>query len=175
MCQGFITARIPDWDLFIGSKSDFTHTAEVMKIVSKNRRARYDYEITDTVEAGLILTGQEVKSCRSGQVNLAGAYVSFLHEKPMIKGMKIAAYQFASGLESYDPGRDRPLLLSKTDIRKLQSTLDEKGVAIIPLEVRAGKYIKVLLGLGKGKSRYDKRQKIKAKEVKKKLRKGEDY
>jgi SsrA-binding protein len=146
-----------------------------MKVIARNRRARYDYDITDTVEAGIMLTGQEVKSCRSGNVSLAGAYVSFLHDKPVLKSAKIAAYKFASGLESYDPGRDRPLLLSKSDVRKLHSVLDEKGVALIPLEMRAGKYIKVLLGLGKGKSRVDKRQKIREKDVKKKLRKGEDY
>ncbi|KKW39770.1 MAG: SsrA-binding protein, partial [Candidatus Peribacteria bacterium GW2011_GWC2_54_8] len=106
----------------------------MVKIVAQNRRARYDYEILDTVEAGLMLTGQEVKSCRNGNANLAGSYVSFLHGKPVLKGMKIAAYQFASGLESYDPGRDRPLLLSKADVQRLQSASDEKGITIIPLE-----------------------------------------
>lgn len=146
-----------------------------MKIVAKNRRARYDYEITDTLEAGLILTGQEAKSCRMGHANLAGAYVSFLHGKPVLKSMTIAPYTFASDLEDYSPGRDKDLLLSKRDIERLQSALAEKGVALIPLEVRAGKYIKVLLGLGKGKTRIDKRQKVREKEQKKKLRKGEDY
>ena len=151
------------------------HTATVVKIVAQNRHARYDYEILDTVEAGLLLTGQEVKSCRNGNANLAGSYVSFLHGKPVLKGIKIAAYKFASGLEDYDPGRDRSLLLSKADVQRLQSASDGKGMTIIPLEVRAGKYIKVLLGLGKGKSRYDKRQKIREKEVKQKLHRGEDY
>ncbi len=146
-----------------------------MKVVAQNRRARYDYEILDTVEAGVMLTGQEVKSCRTGNISLAGSYVSFLQGKPVLKGAKIAAYAFASGLEDYNPGRDRPLLLSKTDIRKLQSSLDEKGMTLIPLEVRAGNFIKVLLGFGKGKARHDKRQKIKEKDIGRKLRKGEDY
>jgi len=146
-----------------------------MKVVAQNRRARYDYEILDTVEAGLILTGQEVKSCRSGNANLAGSYVSFLHGKVVLKGAKIAKYTFASNLEDYNPSRERPLLLGKKDVRKLQSSLDEKGMTLIPLEMRAGKYIKILLGLGKGKTRLDKRQKIKEKDIRKKLRRGEDY
>ena len=104
-----------------------------MKVVAQNRRARYDYEITDTVEAGIMLTGQEVKSCRSKHVNLAGAYVSFLDGKAVIKGMKISPYAYASGLENYNPGRDRPLLLKKVDVERLQSALNEKGVALIPL------------------------------------------
>jgi len=146
-----------------------------MATVAKNRRARYDYEITDTVEAGIMLTGQEVKSCRKGHVNLAGAYVSFLDGKPTLKGAKITPYRFASGLENYSPGRDRPLLLKKAETNRLLSAAQEKGVSIIPLEVRAGKHIKVLLGIGTGKKRYDKRQKIKEREQERKLKKGEDY
>ena len=146
-----------------------------MKIVTRNRRAGYDYEIVDRIEAGVILTGQEVKSCRLGHVNLSGSYVSFLGGKPILKSAKISPYPHASGLENYDPGRDRESLLKKSESAKLQSALDEQGVTIIPLEVRAGKHIKVLLGLGKGKKRYDKRQKIKERDQKRKLKKGEDY
>lgn len=146
-----------------------------MQIVAQNRRARYDFEITDTVEAGIMLTGQEVKSCRARHVNLAGAYVSFLGGNAVLKSMKISPYSYASGLESYDPGQDRKLLLKKKDMQRLQSALNEKGVALIPLEVRAGKYIKVLLGLGKGKKRHDKRQKIKEREQERKAKKGEEY
>ena len=146
-----------------------------MKIVAQNRRARYDYDITDTVEAGIMLTGQEVKSCRMGHVNLSGAYASFLNEKPTLKAMKISAYKFASGLESYEPGRERPLLLKKNETARLLTAAQEKGVSIIPLEVHAGKHIKVLLGIGTGRKRHDKRQKIKEREVGRKLKKGEDY
>jgi SsrA-binding protein len=146
-----------------------------MKIVAQNRRARYDYEITDTVEAGIILTGQEVKSCRMGHISLAGAYVSFFKEKPILKEAKISPYPFASGLENYEPGHERELLLEKAEVKKLLSASQEKGVAIIPLEVRAGKHIKIVLGLGKGRKRHDKRQKIKEREQGKKLKKGEDY
>lgn len=146
-----------------------------MKVVTQNRRARYDYDIVDTVEAGILLTGQEVKSCRQGNVNLAGAYVSMLDGKPVLKNAKISPYAFASGLENYNPGQDRPLLLKKGEIKKIQSALDEKGVTAMPLEVRAGRHIKVLIGLGRGRKRIDKRQRIKERDLSKKLRRGEDY
>ena len=130
------------------------------KKVAQNRRARFDYEIIDTLEAGISLTGQEVKSCRAGQVNLAGSYVSFLGPSPRLKNASIAPYAFASGLENYNPSRERLLLLSKKDIQKLESLTQEKGVTVIPLEVLAGKYIKVVLGIGRGRKRLDKRQHI---------------
>ncbi|OGJ55617.1 SsrA-binding protein [Candidatus Peribacteria bacterium RIFCSPHIGHO2_02_FULL_52_16] len=143
------------------------------KTVAQNRRARFDYEILETVEAGVMLTGQEVKSCRMGHVNLAGAYVTFVHGKPVLKKAKISLYAFATATD-YDPERDRPLLLKKNEVEKLQSQTETKGITVIPLEVHAGKYIKVVLGLGRGRKNYDKRQKIKERSIGKKLRKGEE-
>ena len=145
-----------------------------MKVVAGNRKARFDYEILDTVEAGIILTGQEAKSCRMGHVNLAGSYVSFLGGKPVLKNAKISPYKQASGLEGYDPGHDRQLLLGKAEARKLEAVVAEKGMALIPLEVRAGKFIKVLIGTGRGRKRADKRQHIKEREVGRKLREGRE-
>ncbi len=145
-----------------------------MKTVAQNRRARFDYEIVETVEAGLVLTGQEVKSCRLGQVSLAGAYVSFFGGKPMIKHMKIAPYKFASGLEGYDPGHDRELLLKKSERERLASAGSVQGTTIVPLEVRAGKFIKVLIGLGRGRKRLDKRQVIKDRDLDRRMRSGKD-
>lgn len=146
-----------------------------MKVVAQNRRATYDYEIIDTFDAGIMLLGHEVKSCRAGNVNLAGSYVSLVTGAPVLKGAKIAKYQYASGIDDYDLGRDRPLLLTKKELSKLESQLLERGVSLIPMKVLAGKHIKVVLGLGKGKKRYDKRQKKKEQDVSRKLRAGEDY
>ena len=143
------------------------------KTVAQNRRARFDFEILETVEAGIMLTGQEVKSCRMGHVNLAGAYVTFTNGKPILKKAKISPYAFAS-VSDYDPEHDRMLLLKKNELEKLRSQSETKGITMIPLEVHAGKYIKVLLGLGKGRKNYDKRQKIKERSIGKKLRKGEE-
>lgn len=146
-----------------------------MKVIAKNRRARFDYDIVDTVEAGIQLTGQEVKSCRQGHINLSGAYVSLLGGKPVLKSCTIAPYSFASNIDAYEPGRERLLLLQKKEILRIQAALDEKGVSVIPLEVRAGKYIKVVLGLGKGQKRIDKRHKIKEKDISRRIKQGNEY
>jgi len=145
-----------------------------MKIVASNRKARFDYAVTDTVLAGLMLTGQEVKSCRMGHVDLSGSYVSFLNGNPTIKHLKIQPYPFASQLDGYDPGQDRRLLLNKSEIAKLESSAAQRGITIIPLEVQAGRTIKVLLGIATGRKTIDKRQHIKDRDMKKKLKKGEE-
>lgn len=145
-----------------------------MKIVAQNRRARFDYQIDDTILAGLILTGQEVKSCRMSHCDLAGSYVSFHGGKPVIKHLKIQPYAFASQLDGYDPGQDRFLLLNKAEIAKLESASNQKGITVIPLEVQAGRTIKVLIGIARGRKNIDKRQLIKERDVKKRLKKGEE-
>lgn len=145
-----------------------------MKTVASNRRARFDYEITDTVMAGIILTGQEVKSCRAGHVDLSGSYVSFKGNRAMIKHLKISPYAFASQLDGYDPGHDRQLLLSSAECERLQTVADQKGVTIIPLEVQAGKFIKVILGLAKGRKTIDKRRVIKERDIEKRLKQGKE-
>ncbi len=144
------------------------------KIVAKNRRARFDYEILETIQVGLVLTGQEVKSCRMGHIDVSGAYVSFLHDIPTLKQCKISPYPFASGMEAFVPGRDKVLLMNKVEAEKLQTQSQQKGISIIPLEVIAGKYIKVILGIGRGRKTIDKRQVIKDREMGKKLKKGEE-
>ncbi len=146
-----------------------------MKSVAQNRRARYDYDILDTYQAGVALNGPEVKSCRAGMVNLSGAYVSFLSGRPVLKNVTIAQYAFASGMAEYQPGRDRNLLLSKAEIAKLESAAAEKGVTILPLEVKAGRTIKIILGVARGQKKFDKRQKIKERDVETRLKRGEEY
>jgi SsrA-binding protein len=146
-----------------------------MKIVSQNRRARFDYEITETLEAGMILTGPEVKSCREGHISLAGSYVLIQKGKAILRNATVARYQYAAGLESYDPSRERELLFKKIQINHLSSVVDQKGMTIVPMEVRAGKYIKILVGIGRGKKKFDKRSSIKKREVKRRLREGREY
>jgi SsrA-binding protein len=145
-----------------------------MKTVAKNRRARFDYEILETMEAGIVLTGPEVKSCRLGHIDLSGAYVSFLRDKPMLKQCKISAYPFASVTEILPIGRDKQLLLKKEEADKLQAQSEQKGISIIPLEIKAGKFVKVLLGIGRGRKTIDKRKVIKERDISKRLRKGEE-
>lgn len=145
-----------------------------MKTVAQNRRARYDYEILETVEAGILLTGPEVKSCRRGHINLAGAYVSFLGGKALLKGAGISKYAFSGPDIAHEEHRDRPLLLKKNEAGKLQRATEEKGMSLIPLEIRAGKYVKILLGLGKGRKKTDKRQAIKERETGRRIREGRE-
>ncbi|MEI8229580.1 MAG: SsrA-binding protein SmpB [Candidatus Peregrinibacteria bacterium] len=146
-----------------------------MKTVSENRRARFDYEILETVEAGMMLTGQEVKSCRMGHINLTGSYVSFHSGKPILKNASIARYVHTSKLEPYDEHRDRPLLLSRADIRKLTTRTEEKGLTVVPLAVHAGRFIKLLIGIGRGRKSIDKRQHIKEREVERVLKRTGNY
>lgn len=146
-----------------------------MKTVAQNRRAKFDYEILETVEAGIRLTGPEVKSCRLGQISLLGSYVSFFGGKPLLKQAKISPYKYSGPMPEYDPGHDRELLLRKNQAAKLEAAQSEKGISIVPLEVQAGKFIKVLIGIGRGRKRIDKRQRIKEREIGRKMREGREY
>ncbi len=141
-----------------------------VKIVAQNRRARFDYEIVETFEAGIQLLGWEVKSCRMNLADLSGAYVSFVGGKPSLKKMTIRVYPFAANAIQGDQSRDRLLLLHARELEKLKTASDEKGMAIIPLEVKAGKHIKIVLALGRGRKQFDKREKIKERESKKRAK-----
>ncbi len=146
-----------------------------MKTVAKNKRARFDYEILEELEAGMILTGQEVKSVRAGNADLKGAYVSFVSGKPFLKNSTIQPYKYASNLTGYDPGRDRELLLKKSELERLKAMSDEKGISVLPLEFRSARMIKVLLGVGRGRKKIDKRQRIKERDVERRVRRGEEF
>ncbi len=144
-----------------------------MKVVAQNRRARFEFEILETVEAGIQLTGPEVKSCRLGHVNLAGSYVSFLGGVPQLKNAKISKYAYADG-EGHREIRDRVLLLKAREGEKLERALTEKGIALVPLEVKAGRYIKLVLGLGRGRKRFDKRRVIRDREMGRNVKEGRE-
>ena len=124
----------------------------------------------ETYEAGIQLLGWEVKSCRSRLADLSGAYVSFIGGRPMLKKMSIRAYPFASQVNPDDVARDRLLLLHAKELEKLQTAADEKGMAIVPIEVKAGRHVKVILALGRGRKKFDKRAKIKDRESKKRAK-----
>lgn len=141
-----------------------------MKTVAQNRRARFDYEVVETFEAGIQLLGWEAKACRTHLADLSGAYVSFHGGRPMLKKMTIRPYPFASGVDPDSTTRDRLLLLRAKEVEQLKTASDEKGMAIIPLEVKAGRHIKVTLALGRGRKRFDKREKIKERESKKRAK-----
>lgn len=143
-----------------------------MPILAKNKRATYDYEILDKFEAGIKLTGQEVKSAKNGRVNLKGSYVTVSNGRPHIINMHIAKYDKAGAFSDYDPYRTRELLLNKKEIDRLIGKKDEQGLTLIPLSLytKRGK-IKLEFGIGRGKKKHDKREDIKKKDTKRRIKK----
>lgn len=134
---------------------------ENIKVIAKNRKARHDYFLLETIEAGIVLQGSEIKSLRAGQVSLKEAYVRVNGEEAWLVDSHIAPYNPASR-ENHDPKRPRKLLLHKREIRDLSAEVQQKGLTIIPVKVylKRGK-AKVEIAVAKGKRKYDKRQKIK--------------
>jgi len=135
------------------------------KIVCRNKRARYDYELGERFEAGLVLTGTEVKSLRLGKANLTDAYAKVIDGEVWLVNAHISPYPFAH-YDNHDPERRRKLLLHAKEIKKIYGKTQEKGQAIIPLAVYFKKgRAKVELALARGKRAYDKRQTLKQKEA----------
>jgi SsrA-binding protein len=129
------------------------------KLIASNRRARHDYGVLDTVEAGLVLGGSEVKSLRLGHVQLADAFARYADGELWLEGMHIAPYSFANGVGAHDPDRRRKLLLHRDEIERLQARVAQERLTLVPLRLyfREGR-AKVELGLGKGRQKADKRQ-----------------
>jgi len=135
------------------------------KVVCRNKRARYDYELGERYEAGLVLTGTEVKSLRLGKANLTDAYAKVIDGEVWLVNAHISPYPYAH-YGNHDPERRRKLLLHAREIKKIYGKTQEKGQALIPLAVyfKNGR-AKVELALAKGKRAYDKRQTLKQKEA----------
>jgi SsrA-binding protein len=134
-----------------------------MNIISKNKKAYFDYEILSEYTAGIVLTGPEIKSIRAGHVNLKGAYVSVLKGQVFLKHAHISRYSKDANASSYDPFRERRLLLNKAEIEKIELQFKTKGVTAVPLVIGIeGAYAKVIIGLARGRKKHDKRQVIKA-------------
>lgn len=135
-------------------------TSSHKKIIAQNRKARYEYFIEDTYEAGLVLKGTEVKSMRLGRVNLKDAYARIKDGEIFVYQMHIGPYPFAY-YGNHDPLRPRKLLLHKHEIKRLYGKVNEKGKTLVPLNVyfKNGK-VKVTLGLARGKHKHDKREAI---------------
>jgi len=130
------------------------------KVVASNRRARHEYFILETIEAGIALQGSEIKSIRAGQISLAEAFVRIDGKEAWLEDAHIAPYEQAS-IFNHEPRRSRKLLLHSSEIRKLWNTVRQKGVTIIPLKVyiKNGR-VKVEIAVAKGKKLYDKRAEI---------------
>lgn len=129
-------------------------------MVVRNRKARFDYQILSTIEAGISLHGSEVKSVREGKVQLADAYAVVEGGQVLLKNLHISPYK-QTGAQGYDPMRVRRLLLHKNEIRKLAAKTEQAGQTLVPLSIYfKGKRAKVELALAVGRKKYDKRQAI---------------
>jgi SsrA-binding protein len=148
------------------AKSQAKGQAEGQKVLLRNRRARHEYSIEETVEAGIALLGSEVKSLRAGKAEIGDAYASIEGGEMVLQQMQINEYAFANRF-GHAPKRPRKLLLHKQEIEHFGDAVRRSGYTLLPLEVylKNGK-IKVLLGLGKGKKHYDKREDEKEREAK---------
>ena len=139
------------------------------KTIVTNRKARYEYEIVDNLECGLVLLGSEVKSLRQGKASLADAHARVRDNEIWVIGMHIPPYKQAA-FEVTDPLRDRKLLLHKSEIKKLARKILEKGITLIPLRLYFKNNIaKVDLGLARGKRQYDKKRVIAQKDAKREM------
>jgi len=141
-----------------------------MTTFAENRKAYFNYNILEKFEAGMVLIGQEVKSIRSGRINLAGSYVVLKDEEPHLIGAKIPAWQPKNAPSGYNPERSRKLLLNRKEINYLIGKSKERSFTLIPLKVFSkGAKIKCEFGIAKGKKTFDKRENIKKKETRREI------
>ncbi len=141
-----------------------------MSILAKNKKAYFDYEILEKIEAGVVLIGQEVKSIKSGKISLKGSYVVLKDNEFFLINCHISPYQPKNIIE-YDPERSRKLLLKRKEIDYLIEKSKEKGLTLIPLQVYTKKgFIKIEVGIGKGRKKFDKRDLIKKRDIDAKLK-----
>ena len=136
----------------------------------KNKKARFNYEIGDTYTAGMVLTGTEIKSIRDGKASLTDSYCIVDNGEVWVKGMHISEYFYGS-YNNHSARRDRKLLLNKKEIAKITKAHLEPGFTIVPIRIFISDkgYAKLVIGIGKGKKQYDKRQSIKEREDKRNL------
>lgn len=143
-----------------------------MTTLAQNKRARFDYEILDTLEAGLVLTGAETKSVKKGQLSLKGSFVTFQGNNAYLTNTHISPYPQAGPVPDYDPTRSRRLLLHKKEIAHLRLKTQEQGLTIVPLEVYTNhRLIKVAVAVARGKHTYDKREVLKKRDLERELKK----
>ena len=143
-----------------------------IKLIAKNPIAYHNFNIEDKFEAGIVLTGTEIKSIRAGKVNLKDSYAGFKDGEGYIYSMHISPYEHGN-IFNKDPLRDRKLLLNKKEIQKLFGKCKQDGYSLIPISLYfKGSIVKVELGLGKGKKLYDKRQDIAKKDAERRMQKA---
>ena len=139
---------------------------EKRHIILTNRRARHEYHVLESVEVGIVLRGTEVKSVRSGKLNVQDAYATVESDQLLLHNLHISPFE-KGNIHNHDPMRVRVLLAHRKEIRKLSQKVHEKGLTLIPLQIYfAGRHLKIELGVCKGKKTYDKRHALKSRDIK---------
>ncbi len=150
-------------------------TPEKIKILATRKKASSDFEILDTYEAGLVLTGSEVKSLRTNSVTLKEGFVLFKNGEAWVVGMHIPPYKHANR-QNHHPFRKRKLLLKKSEIKRISSKAKEKGITVIPVKLYFKRgYAKVEIALVRPKKKYDKRQDIKRRDARREMSRALKY
>ena len=136
----------------------------------KNRKAEFEYFLFTRYTAGMVLVGTEIKAIRTGKVNLTDSYCLFIGNELWVRGLHISEYKQGS-YNNHEPKRDRKLLLTKRELRKIQSKLKEKGTTVIPTQlfISENSYAKLEIAVARGKKMYDKRETLKEKEARRSL------
>ena len=143
-----------------------------MAVTIFNRKARFDFEILETVEAGIELKGTEVKSVRAGKVSLVDSFARIRNGEMFLFGAEISPYEKA-GYAHHEPDRPRRLLLHSREIDRLAGKITQKGLTLVPVKMYLKRgWVKVLLGLARGKQKYDKRDAIKRRETQREIRRS---
>lgn len=139
------------------------------KVLAQNRQARHEYSITETLEAGMVLTGTEIKSIRNGRITLRDGYVTIRDGEALLQNVHISPFE-QGNIFNHDPVRTRKLLLHKKQINALTAEVKGQGITLIPLKVYLKNgFAKVLIGVAKGKKMYDKREALKQKDIKREV------
>ena len=142
------------------------------KLISKNPTAKHNYEIIDTLECGIVLFGTEIKSIRNGKVNLKDSYAMIKNGELFIFNLHISPYEFGN-IYNKDPLRDRKLLVNKKELNKLVGLIQQKGYSLVPISMYfKGNFVKIELGIGKGKKLYDKRRDMAKKDAEMKIQRA---
>ena len=145
---------------------------ERKKIITKNPTAYHNYIIQDTIEAGIVLTGTEIKSIRAGKANLKDSFANIKNGECYVYGLHISPYEYGN-IYNKDPLRDRKLLLNKNEINKLIGKIKQDGYSLVPICLYfKGSLVKLELGIGKGKKLYDKREDITKKDAERRIQKA---
>lgn len=151
-------------------------TKKMDKIIADNKKALFDYEILEKFEAGIVLFGHEVKSVKNGGISLKGAYVTVHNGEAYLIGAHIGKYKPAGGLTDYDAERSRKLLLKNKELRYLSGKKEVAGLTIVPIRVYIKhSKVKVEIGIGRGKKQYEKKEKIKKRDIEREIRRTLKY